>query len=64
MATQIVQQDVGTKRIVLDEEKICQLMAVLAQMWPDVAAKRAPLTLIQGGKGSAVDASAIMEVSP
>jgi hypothetical protein len=56
MATQIVQG--GSGRASLSEQErdwiLCQLKAAIRVMWPeDFCLKRADLTVIQGGKGSA-----------
>jgi len=50
----------SSPKIVLDEVKICQLVAVLEKMWPDVKAKP-KLALLQGGKGIAVPSLAMRD---
>jgi hypothetical protein len=41
------------RKLQLDEAKICQLIAVLEKMWPDLGPSKPHLKVIQGGKGSA-----------
>ncbi|GLQ45661.1 hypothetical protein GCM10007862_07120 [Dyella lipolytica] len=48
---------IGPRKLQLDEAKICQLMAVLAEIWPDVKPSRPKLTLLQGGKGTVTSAA-------
>lgn len=53
MATPIVSQSERRSSLKLDEAKICQLIAMLEKMWPDLGPSKPSLKLIQGGKESA-----------